>query len=101
MPPAWDKAWEGPEQSLPWLRGAVGRTLALEKWMERDRAGTVLTSSLRLSELFHPPALLTVRARRGEFRGKHAHFFCGVFRGTFFEGPLMSPIRCSFLSTIL
>ena len=50
----WWTFWEGPEITQDWLVIFERKTTALLSWIERTEAGSLLESSLNLSDLFHP-----------------------------------------------
>ncbi|XP_040068802.1 cytoplasmic dynein 2 heavy chain 1 [Ixodes scapularis] len=58
VPAQWLKRWEGPEEPLPFLRGVVGRALAVGGWIHKFDAGTLLRDPLELSDLFRPDTFL-------------------------------------------
>ena len=59
VPSSWCSVWEGPDDPVVYLRSLVAKALALGSWEEKGTAGTLLqSSSLDLSELFHPDTFL-------------------------------------------
>uniref|UniRef100_A0A8D0H431 Cytoplasmic dynein 2 heavy chain 1 n=1 Tax=Sphenodon punctatus TaxID=8508 RepID=A0A8D0H431_SPHPU len=57
-PLTWQNKWEGPEDPLQYLRGAVARALAIQNWVNKAEKQTLLSDTLDLSELFHPDTFL-------------------------------------------
>ncbi|GFR12638.1 cytoplasmic dynein 2 heavy chain 1 [Trichonephila clavata] len=57
-PGLWQKKWEGPEDPLSYLRGAMRRALAVQTWLPKAESGQLLDESLDLSHLFHPDTFL-------------------------------------------
>ena len=55
-PEFWYTFWEGPEIPQDWLVIFERKATALLSWIERTEAGSLLESSLNLSDLFHPEA---------------------------------------------
>ncbi|GIY93479.1 cytoplasmic dynein 2 heavy chain 1 [Caerostris extrusa] len=51
-PSLWQKKWEGPEDPLSYLRGAMRRALAVQTWLPKAESGQLLEESLDLSHLF-------------------------------------------------
>ena len=57
-PASWMKLWEGPEDPVQWLKAIMLKTNALATWLEKIQGGSLLSSTLDLSELFHPDTFL-------------------------------------------
>ena len=57
-PGSWMKLWEGPEDPVQWLKAIMQKTNALSVWLEKVKGGSLLSSVLDLSELFHPDTFL-------------------------------------------
>ncbi|CAL1265870.1 unnamed protein product [Larinioides sclopetarius] len=57
-PSLWQKKWEGPEDPLSYLRGAMRRALAVQMLLPKAESGELLEESLDLSHLFHPDTFL-------------------------------------------
>lgn len=57
-PSVWQKKWEGPDDPLSYLRGAMRRALAVQTWLPKAESGQLLQESLDLSHLFHPDTFL-------------------------------------------
>lgn len=59
LPPAWDRAWEGPESPTEYCRSVVRRAVAVEAWWGAAKSGALLSGApLDLSDLFHPGTFL-------------------------------------------
>eukprot|EP00906_Rhabdomonas_costata_P001229 RCo001932 len=56
VPPAWDRAWEGPENIQMWLRYMVQRAVALQDWLKRGSG--LLTQPIRLNQCYRPVTML-------------------------------------------
>eukprot|EP01013_Petalomonas_cantuscygni_P031315 TRINITY_DN574_c0_g2_i2.p1 TRINITY_DN574_c0_g2~~TRINITY_DN574_c0_g2_i2.p1 ORF type:complete len:4342 (+),score=1501.02 TRINITY_DN574_c0_g2_i2:256-13281(+) len=69
-PPSWDKLWEGPEQVVRWLTLAVKKAVALETWVKKARDNSLLTSAVRLDELFRPNTFLNALKQETAAAGK-------------------------------
>ena len=54
VPEFWCTFWEGPEIPQDWLVIFERKATSLLSWIERTEAGSLLESSLNLSDLFHP-----------------------------------------------
>jgi len=59
VPPAWSALWEGPMQPVPWMKEAVIRLNALERWHSGARDGSLLQGPLCLKDLLNPAFFLT------------------------------------------
>lgn len=59
VPSGWLKGWEGPEDPLLFLRGVVARALAIQGWIQKSEAGSLLQQGLSLSDLLRPDAFLS------------------------------------------
>jgi dynein heavy chain 2 len=57
-PGPWQKLWDGPEDPLKWCREAVTKAMALGRWTQMVRSGSLLREELDLSELFQPGVFL-------------------------------------------
>ena len=57
-PASWNKLWDGPEDPVQWLKAIMQKTNALSVWLEKVKAGSLLSGVLDLSELFHPDTFL-------------------------------------------
>ncbi|KFM70535.1 Cytoplasmic dynein 2 heavy chain 1, partial [Stegodyphus mimosarum] len=57
-PNAWQNRWEGPEDPLAYLRGAMRRALAIQTWLPKAETGQLLDENIDLSHLFHPDTFL-------------------------------------------
>ena len=57
-PQSWLSKWDGPEDPMQYLRGLVGRAVAVSKWVDKVESGTLLTETLDLGSLFHPDTFL-------------------------------------------
>jgi len=59
VPADWSSRWDsGPEDPVQWLTALMSKTLALTSWAERAESGKLLSSTLDLSDLFHPDTFL-------------------------------------------
>ena len=59
VPADWSSRWDsGPEDPVQWLTAVMSKTLALTSWAERAESGRLLSSTLDLSDLFHPDTFL-------------------------------------------
>ena len=59
VPADWSSRWDsGPEDPVQWLTSLMSKTLALTSWAERAESGKLLSSTLDLSDLFHPDTFL-------------------------------------------
>ncbi|XP_064481252.1 cytoplasmic dynein 2 heavy chain 1-like [Ornithodoros turicata] len=58
VPSKWETLWEGPDDSLQYLRAVVSRALAVQTWVQRSEAGLLLQDHLDLAELFRPDTFL-------------------------------------------
>ena len=59
VPQQWSALWEGPAQPALWMREAVKRITALLEWQQKQVAGVLLSSPLKLGELLNPSFFLT------------------------------------------
>ena len=61
VPEGWSALWEGPEAlgAAVWMRAAVNRLEALQRWAGKARDGSLLGAPLRLDELLHAAFFLT------------------------------------------
>lgn len=57
-PPAWLRAWDGPEDAMGWIRGCLHRSLSLVSWEEKALAGSLLRAEVDLSEVFNPAVFM-------------------------------------------
>ncbi len=58
VPSTWQKTWEGPENISAWMITFDEKCRAVQNWFERVQSGNLLSSTLHLSELFHPEIFL-------------------------------------------
>ncbi|GAB5365646.1 hypothetical protein AAMO2058_001075800 [Amorphochlora amoebiformis] len=52
VPWQWAKLWWGPEEPKAWIREVIMRKIALHSWIERAQGGNLLSTPLRLGDLF-------------------------------------------------
>jgi len=75
VPDKWSADWEGPETPVLWMQGMVQRRVALMAWARRGTAASVLSTPVRMNDLFRPATFLnalrqyTAHALRGSGRG--------------------------------
>jgi dynein heavy chain 2 len=58
VPGRWDRAWEGPDAPLAYIRAVAAKKDALGRWQDRSVAGRLLSKPLDLSDLLHPGTFL-------------------------------------------
>lgn len=54
----WARNWYGPEDPISWLKELAMRRLAMVRWLAKVEDGTLLRSSIALTELFRPRIFL-------------------------------------------
>jgi len=57
-PMKWVKMWAGPDDPMQYLHALVAKTMALQGWVEKVERGSLLSSEVNLSDLFHPNTFL-------------------------------------------
>ncbi|KAL3904236.1 MAG: hypothetical protein SGPRY_011364 [Prymnesium sp.] len=59
VPSKWSLLWEGPPEPVGWMRQAVARISALQRWQTRLQTDQLLRAPLNLGELLNPSFFLT------------------------------------------
>jgi len=70
---SWLGKWDGPEDPLQYLRALIGRTMALEAWVQKVERNSLLQEPLLLHELFHPDTFLNA------LRQQTARYVCLLY----------------------
>eukprot|EP00117_Sycon_ciliatum_P036543 scpid1236/ scgid27488/ Cytoplasmic dynein 2 heavy chain 1; Dynein heavy chain isotype 1B len=59
VPPVWSTLWDGPEDTVQYLRSLAGRLIALDTWLQRVHANQLYKGAqLDMSEIFRPDTFL-------------------------------------------
>ena len=76
VPADWSRRWDaGPEDPVQWLKALMSKALALGSWAEKADSGRLLSSTLDLSDLFHPDTFLNaLRQQTARYSSQVTHF---------------------------
>ena len=84
VPSEWSSLWDsGPEDPVQWLTALMSKTLALTNWEDKAESNRLLSSTLDLSDLFHPDTFLNaLRQQTARLVPKKTKYLlsCSTFR---------------------
>lgn len=105
-PSEWLKKWEGPEDTMSYLQSIVTRAIAIQKWKNKSKEGSILRSPVDLSDLLNPGTFLSAFkqhcARKLGVAMDELVFVCAWDRNTVSAGKLSCQLTglqlegCSF-----